>query len=176
MLNWYSRRSFFEGCLRIGLLVSYRPLAGLTSGVLRAFHGPRQASAEVSRAAAGAVATRSEERTPPTRARPFVAGADFPTVRVRVLRRRFGAAPTLQRAHTLDSTDASTFFLCIAAAARDHDDASPSGKSDDRADASVTAHGRLANPAPRRLEGCRESAAAAIHHHVEARRRRDGSP
>ena len=58
-----------------GLLVSYRPLAGLTSGVLRAFHGPRQASAEVSRAAAGAVATRSEERTPPTRARPFVVGA-----------------------------------------------------------------------------------------------------
>ena len=47
------------------------------------------------------------------------------------MRRRFGAAPTLQRAHTLDSTDASTFFLCIAAAARDHDDASPSGKSDD---------------------------------------------
>merc|ERR1712241_619249 len=66
---------------------------------------------EASRAAAGALATRSEE-TPPTRARPFVAGADFPTVRVGVLRRRFGAAPTLQRAHTLDSTDASTFF-CV---------------------------------------------------------------
>ena len=144
MLSLLSRRSFSRnGCdlwllgpgvrraCAAGLLVSYRPLAGLTSGVLRAFHGPRQASAEVSRAAAGAVATRSEERTPPTRARPFVAGADFPTVRVRVLRRRFGAAPTLQRAHTLDSTDASTFFLCIAAAARDHDDASPSGKSDD---------------------------------------------
>ena len=164
-----------------GLLVSYRPLAGLTSGVLRAFPGPREASAEASRAAAGALATRSEERTPPTRARPFVAGADFPTVRVRLARKPSGAAPCRSRSprtHPRTSIQLLIQLLCRRRRRFRHLDfdalhAAPSS----RADAPVTAHGRLANPAPRRLEGCREgSAAAAIHHHVEARRRRGGSP
>ena len=78
-------------------LVSYTPLAALTSGVLKS---PGKRQRRLPGLPREALATRSEERSPPTRAWPFVAGADFPTVRVRVLRRRFGAAPTLQRAHT----------------------------------------------------------------------------
>ena len=86
------------GCL-LGLWQCYgipSVLHAASGPHLRGFKVPREASAEASRAAAGALATRSEE-TPPTRARPFVAGADFPTVRVRVLRRRFGAAPYRSR-------------------------------------------------------------------------------
>ena len=62
---------FWDQGLLPELLVSYTPLAALTSGVLRAFSGPREASAEASRAAAGS--PRHEiggEDT--TRARPFV--------------------------------------------------------------------------------------------------------
>ena len=44
---------FWDQGLLPELLVSYTPLAALTSGVLRAFSGPREASAEASRAAAG---------------------------------------------------------------------------------------------------------------------------
>ena len=55
----------------------------------------------------------------------------------------------------------STFFVWPATSL--HLSSALHAAPSSRADASVTADGRLANPAPRRLEGCREGSAAAAH-------------
>ena len=170
-----------DACLASGRMLGIPSVLHAASGPHpRGFKVPREASAEASRAAAGS--PRHEiggEDT--TRARPLVVGATNKTPLPRGFRglcfdhcyygRFCGPIPRFNFFLNLDSTG----FVCglpppPLSLFAFH--AAPSS----RADASVTADGRLANPAPRRLEGCRESAAAAIHHHVEARRRRGGSP
>ena len=54
-------------------------------------------------------------------------------------------------------------FFCVWPATSLHLSSALHAAPSSRADASVTADGRLANPAPRRLEGCREGSAAAAH-------------
>ena len=158
-----------------GLLVSYRPL------VLSAFSGPREASAEASRAAAGS--PRHEiggEDT--TRARPLVVGATNKTPLPRGFRglcfdhcyygRFCGPIPRFNFFLNLDSTG----FVCglpppPLSLFAFH--AAPSS----RADASVTSNGHLQTRPAKAASRQPTSASSCLrHHHVEARRRRGGSP
>ena len=95
MLNWYSRRSYSRNAcdlLLVGQARRPRPCSGWFAcfpglgmpSVLQALgpHGfkepspaPGKRQRRLPGLPRGALATRSEERTPPTRARPFVVGA-----------------------------------------------------------------------------------------------------
>ena len=170
-----------DACPRLGIPSVLHAASGPH---LRGFKVPREASAEASRAAAGS--PRHEiggEDT--TRARPLVVGATNKTPLPQGFRglcfdhgyygRFSGPIP---RFNFFPRTQQRFNFFCVWPATSLHLSSALHAAPSSRADASVTADGRLANPAPRRLpRGSQQTQAAApFHHHVEARRRRSGSP